>query len=45
VRLVSVANDSTVWAGTFDGTTNDALSLQDSTVKAVSSAVAASARR
>jgi TolB-like protein len=45
VRLVSVANDSTVWAGTFDGTTTDALALQDSTVKAVTAAVTASARR
>ena len=45
VRLVSVANDSTVWASTIDGTTNDALSLQDSTVKAVAAAVTASARR
>ena len=45
VRLVSVANDSTVWAGTIDGTTSDALALQDTTVKAVSAAVAASVRR
>ena len=45
VRLVSVGNDSTVWASTFNGTTNDALALQDSTVKAVAAAVAASARR
>jgi serine/threonine-protein kinase len=45
VRLVSVANDSTVWASTIDGTTNDALALQDTTVKAVSAAVAASVRR
>ena len=40
VRLVNVANDSTVWASTIDGTTNDALALQDSTVKAVAAAVA-----
>ena len=40
VRLVSVGNDSTVWSGTFDGTTNDALALQDSTVRAVAAAVA-----
>jgi len=45
VRLVSVANDSTVWASTIDGTTNDALALQDSTVKAAAAAVAASTRR
>jgi serine/threonine-protein kinase len=45
VRLVSVGNDSTVWAGTFDGSTNDALALQDSTVKAVAAAVATTARR
>jgi len=44
VRLVSVGNDSTVWAGTFDGTTNDALALQDSTSRAVAGAVAATAR-
>jgi len=44
VRLVSVANDSTVWSGTFNGTTNDALALQDSTVRAVSTAVAATGR-
>ena len=43
VRLVSVGNDSTVWAGTFDGTTADALALQDSTVRAVAGAVAATA--
>ena len=42
VRLVSVGNDSTVWASTFDGTTADALALQDSTVRAVAAAVAAS---
>ena len=45
VRLVSVGNDSTVWASTIDGTTNDALALQDSTVKAAAAAVAASTRR
>ncbi|HUQ80238.1 MAG TPA: serine/threonine-protein kinase [Gemmatimonadaceae bacterium] len=45
VRLVNVGNDSTVWASTFNGTTNDALALQDSTVKAVAAAVAASANR
>jgi TolB-like protein len=45
VRLVSVANDSTVWASTIDGTTTDALALQDSTVKAVAAAVTASVRR
>ena len=44
VRLVSVTNDSTVWSGTFDGTTNDALALQDSTVRAVATAIAATAR-
>ena len=44
VRLVSVNNDSTVWSGTFDGTTNDALALQDSTVRAVSAAVTATGR-
>jgi adenylate cyclase len=41
VRLVSVGNDSTVWSGTFNGTTADALTLQDSTVRAVAGAVAA----
>jgi len=45
VRLVSVGNDSTVWAGTFNGTTSDPLTLQDSTVRAVAAAVAATARR
>jgi eukaryotic-like serine/threonine-protein kinase len=45
VRLVSVANDSTVWASTFNGTTADALALQDSTVRGVAAAVAASAHR
>ena len=45
VRLVSVTNDSTVWAGTFDGSTNDVLALQDSTVKAVAAAVASTAIR
>jgi len=45
VRLVSVANDSTVWASTIDGTTSDELALQDSTVKAVAAAVTASVRR
>ena len=45
VRLVSVGNDSTVWASTIDGTTADALALQDSTVKAAAAAVAASTRR
>ena len=45
VRLVSVANDSTVWASTIDGTTTDALGLQDSTVKAVTAAVTSSVRR
>jgi len=44
VRLVSVTNDSTVWSGTFDGTTNDALALQDSTVRAVATAIAATGR-
>jgi serine/threonine-protein kinase len=43
VRLVNVGNDSTVWASTFDGSTNDALALQDSTVRAVAAAVAATA--
>jgi serine/threonine protein kinase/TolB-like protein len=45
LRLVSVANDSTVWAGTFDGSTTDVLALQDSTVRAVAAAVAATASR
>jgi TolB-like protein len=45
VRLVSVGNDSTVWASTIDGTTTDALALQDSTVKAAAAAVAATTRR
>jgi serine/threonine-protein kinase len=40
VRLVNVGNDSTMWSSTIDGTTNDALALQDSTVKAVAAAVA-----
>jgi serine/threonine-protein kinase len=44
VRLVNVGNDSTMWAGTFNGTTNDALTLQDSTVRAVAGAVAAARR-
>jgi serine/threonine-protein kinase len=45
VRLVNVANDSTVWASTIDGSMNDALALQDSTVRAAAAAVAASTRR
>jgi serine/threonine-protein kinase len=45
VRLVNIGNDSTVWAGTFDGSTNDALAVQDSTVRAVAAAVAATTRR
>jgi TolB-like protein len=44
VRLVNVGNDSTVWANTFNGTTSDALTLQDSTVRAVAGAVAAARR-
>jgi TolB-like protein/tRNA A-37 threonylcarbamoyl transferase component Bud32 len=44
VRLVSVENDSTVWASTFNGTTADALTLQDSTVRAVAAAVATAVR-
>lgn len=44
VRLVNVGNDSTVWASTFNGTTADALTLQDSTVRAVAGAVAAARR-
>ena len=44
VRLVNVANDSTMWAGTFNGTTSDALTVQDSTVRAVAGAVAAARR-
>ena len=45
VRLVNVGNDSTVWASTFNGTTNDALALQDSTVRAVAAAIAATPNR
>ena len=45
VRLVNVSNDSTVWASTFNGSTNDALALQDSTVRAVAAAIAATANR
>ena len=45
VRLVSLGNDSTVWASTFNGTTSDALTLQDSTVKAVAAAIAATGSR
>jgi serine/threonine-protein kinase len=44
VRLVNVGSDSTVWASTFNGTTADALTLQDSTVRAVAGAVAATRR-
>jgi serine/threonine-protein kinase len=44
VRLISVANDSTVWAATIDGSANDALALQDSTVRAVAAAVTAARR-
>jgi adenylate cyclase len=44
VRVVSVGNDSTVWASTFDGSAGDALALQDSTVRAVAAAVAAATR-
>ncbi len=39
IRLVRVANDSTLWAGTFAGTTENALRLQDSVVQAVTAAV------
>ena len=45
VRLVNVGNDSTVWASTFNGSTNDALALQDSTVRAVAAAIAATPNR
>jgi len=45
VRLVNVGNDSTMWASTFNGSTNDALALQDSTVRAVAAAVAAAPNR
>jgi len=45
VRLVNVGNDSTVWASTFNGSTNDALALQDSTVRAVAAAIAAVGNR
>ena len=45
VRLVNVGNDSTVWASTFNGSTADALALQDSTVRAVAAAVAAAPNR
>jgi TolB-like protein len=45
VRLVNVGNDSTVWANTFNGSTDDALALQDSTVRAVAAAIAATPNR
>jgi len=45
VRLVNVGNDSTVWASTFNGSTDDALALQDSTVRAVAAAIAAVGNR
>jgi len=44
-RLVNVGNDSTVWANTFNGSTDDALALQDSTVRAVAAAIAATPNR
>ena len=39
VRVVSIDNDSTIWAGTFNGSANDTFTLQDSLTKAVVSAL------
>jgi serine/threonine-protein kinase len=39
VRLIDVANDSTVWANSFDGSPDDALAVQDTAVQAVAAAV------
>jgi eukaryotic-like serine/threonine-protein kinase len=39
LRVVSIGNDSTIWAGTFDGSTNDAFKMQDTMTKAIVSAL------
>ena len=41
VRVVNVGNDSTVWAGSFDGSTNDVFKVQDALTQAVTSALQA----
>ena len=35
IRLIDAANDSTVWAGRFDGATGDIFAVQDSLTRAV----------
>jgi serine/threonine-protein kinase len=39
LRVVSIDNDSTIWAGTFNGSANDTFRLQDSVTKAMVSAL------
>jgi serine/threonine protein kinase len=39
VRVVNVPNDSTIWAGTFDGTTDDVFRVQDEMTRAVVTAL------
>jgi serine/threonine-protein kinase len=39
VRVVNVPNDSTIWAGTFDGTTADVFKVQDEMTRAVVTAL------
>ncbi|HKG95214.1 MAG TPA: serine/threonine-protein kinase [Gemmatimonadaceae bacterium] len=41
VQLVSVRNDSTLWAGRFDGRAGDIFAMQDSLTRAVTGAVTA----
>jgi TolB-like protein len=40
LRLVRVANDSTVWSSSFNGSTDSTLALQDAVARAVASAAA-----
>jgi eukaryotic-like serine/threonine-protein kinase len=41
VQLVSVRNDSTLWAGRFDGRASNVFAMQDSLTRAVTGAIAA----
>ena len=41
LRVVSIGNDSTVWAGSFDGSTNDVFKIQDTMTQAVVAALQA----
>jgi serine/threonine-protein kinase len=40
LRLVRIANDSTVWSASFNGSTDSTLALQDAVARAVSAAAA-----